>query len=175
MLLRLPDFVDPWRLADVGKRLEGDVSLGRFSRLAQLVLSSAGDAVYTLDFFRDRQKRACVKLHVSAAFDMQCQRCMQAMRVEVESHPHLVVVEGIEEAEQLPEELEPLMLEKGRLRPLELLEDEILLALPQVPMHAEGECAVKLATAPMEEVEPKAGEQEENPFAALAALKRHDA
>ncbi|MDP1159869.1 YceD family protein, partial [Klebsiella variicola] len=50
----------------------------------------------------------------------------------------------------------------------ELIEDELLLALPLVPRHAN--CPQPLPGAG-EQAEPEA-EQRPNPFAALAALKR---
>ena len=56
--------------------------------------------------------------------------------------------------------------------PLDLIEDELILAIPPAPRHPEAECAVKLADYQREpETEaPKAAKV--NPFAVLAELKR---
>jgi uncharacterized protein len=66
----------------------------------------------------------------------------------------MAVVEGLDEARRLPEEIEPVLIDDGRLRPLELVEDEILLALPQVPMHGADDCAVRLVSADSPKMEP---------------------
>jgi uncharacterized protein len=61
-----------------------------------------------------------------------------------------------------------LLLEAPTLKLVELLEDELLLSLPQVPMHALGQCAAAQAGEP----EEAATTVKENPFAVLAELKR---
>ena len=83
---------------------------------------------------------------------------------------NLIAVAGFEEAKRLPEAVEPLLLAEARLRVRDLLEDELLLSLPQVPRHSPGECATdnrkssRLATG-------EAASEAPNPFAKLANLK----
>ena len=43
------------------------------------------------------------------------------------------------DASRVPEELEPVLAPEGRIRVGELVEEELLLTLPIVPLHAEGE------------------------------------
>ena len=76
-----------------------------------------------------------------------------------------------EEADEagLPEGYEPLLLsEDGALRPAELVEDELILAVPVVP--------VKPGTEAMERDWPVREEEQRqaSPFAALARLKKQD-
>lgn len=98
----------------------------------------------------------------------QCQRCLQEMPVKVDSDFSLVVVQGLDEAELLDEELDPLMVEEKGTSLLDLVEDELLLALPVVPLHASCN-GMQFDDEPIIAEEPK-----ENPFAALKALKESD-
>jgi uncharacterized protein len=58
---------------------------------------------------------------------------------------------------------------------LAVIEDELLLSLPLVPMHEEADCSDALnAYQHKREAEESAAEPTQNPFAVLAALKRND-
>jgi uncharacterized protein len=94
------------------------------------------------------------------------------MQLPVQVEFSLSPVSGPVEAENLPDEYDPLMLEDALLHPLDLIEDELILAIPPAPRHTEADCAVNMANYRQEpEVEePEAAEN--NPFAVLAELKR---
>lgn len=103
---------------------------------------------------------------------LECQRCL-----EVYSHPlsvefKLVLVQSEAEAEHLADEYEPLLTDREQIRTAELIEDELMLALPIVAMHAnEDDCSVQLDR--QQGMADEAAEQHKpNPFEALKALKR---
>jgi uncharacterized protein len=73
------------------------------------------------------------------------------------------------EIETLAPEYEPLVSADGRVALKELVEDELLLALPLVPRH-EGDAACGGFTETAADAE--SGEARKNPFAELAKLKR---
>ena len=69
----------------------------------------------------------------------------------------------------MPEGYEPLLLPAdGALRPAELVEDELILAVPVVPVAPGSEALAQDWPASSEEREKA------NPFAALAALRKGD-
>ena len=108
-------------------------------------------------------------LDASAALDVACQRCLQPVRVPLDVHRRILFVPGGEAAAAAVDaEREEDVLPLTRALDLrELVEDELLLALPLVPVHAL--CPEPLAP-------PGSAEEEDvrapSPFAALAALKR---
>jgi len=110
-------------------------------------------------------------LQAKAAIPLTCQRCMGIVitPVEVNRWYRFVANEDIAMAEDDQSE-EDLLVMEPQFDLLAVLEDELLLALPLVPMH--DECPV----APVLHVGEAAiaGESAEkpNPFAALAQLKR---
>jgi len=173
MLSQLPEQADPRRLCEQGKAYEGSVALRDLPRLTPLLTSLEGEAAFALEFDRDEEKRLRIRGKVTADLGLLCQRCMLSMQLPVQAAFCLSPVSGPVEAEGLPDEYDPLMLEAAAMRPLDLIEDELILAIPPAPRHSEAECAVKLADFRMqpEGQEPEAAE--DNPFAVLAELK-HD-
>ena len=173
MLSILPDFADPMRLCTLGKAYDGEVALADLARLSPLLASTEGVAKFGLAFGTDEEHRPVVDVSVRARLALRCQRCMQPMQLEVDSSSRLAVVSGPDEAERLPDELDPLLLEEDRLELRSLVEDELILALPPAPRHRPEECAVTLeawnddvaSDTEMSEAE------RDNPFAALARLK----
>jgi uncharacterized protein len=90
------------------------------------------------------------------------------MSLKVDSGFRLVVVQGYDEAGQVDESLEPLLAEEGSIRLLDLVEDELLLALPAVALHDQCEAPA------FDDGEISVDEPRENPFAALERLKKTD-
>ncbi len=168
MSQHLPEHLDPWRFADLGKRISGSYLLGDLPRLRECLVDSQGEVSFTLEFFRDRQHRACLFGMVEATLMLECQRCLDAMPWQVKSDVSVTFVEGIDEAERLPDELDPELVEDCQVKFRNLVENELLLALPQVPMHPSGKCTGQLG----DESEGSDDAVRENPFAVLTELKR---
>lgn len=173
MLSLLPDFADPLRLCALGKVYEGKLDLADMPRLSPLLTSSEGEAAFALVFDMNADKRPVVTVSVEARLMLCCQRCMQPMPFDVASSTRLGVVSGPDEAERLPDDLDPLLLEQDRLALRSLVEDELILSVPPAPMHPVADCEVSLndwQQAAVERTESDASTRD-NPFAALAALK----
>ena len=110
-------------------------------------------------------------LDVDASVTLQCQRCLQPLGVALHIDRWFRFVGAEDEAARLDEDCEEdVLVASPRFNLLELVEDELILALPLVPMHKA--CPEPLPMAPDEPAtEPVAP----HPFAALAALRRTDA
>ena len=165
---RLPDFIDPMRYADTGRALAGSVPFSRMQRLTDIVSNHDAACEAELRFDVDAQGTRTVQGRVRAQLTLVCQRCLQPMSVRVDAPVSLGIVASEREAEQLAEVYDPLLVSEDPLSLAELLEDEILLALPVFPRHEEGECAAAAGAAQEDEVIPV---EKPNPFAVLARLK----
>jgi uncharacterized protein len=86
----------------------------------------------------------------------------------------LAVIDHEYEQDDLPEICEPVQTENGRLAIASLVEDELLLALPQIPRKP-GLQNVEYSTGGLscETENPQAGEMK-NPFAALRDILKQD-
>ncbi|WP_172838860.1 YceD family protein [Solemya velesiana gill symbiont] len=144
------------------------------TRLASMLESVEGDAEFELRFERDDKRRSRIKGFVKSTMTLECQRCLESMQLAVDAILNLGVIEVPEEAERLPEDVEPVQVEEGLVRLLDLVEEELILAIPQVPMHEPNECRAEVShadEAPPAEQQESVTEQAENPFAVLAGLK----
>ena len=111
-----------------------------------------------------------VWLHLLADADvvLQCQRCLLPLDEAVRVDRHFRFVADEDTAAALDDEMEDEVLALPRsLNLRDLVEDEMLLALPLVPRHDVCPEAVPLQFGDVEEVEEKA-----NPFASLALLRK---
>jgi uncharacterized protein len=172
MLTGLPDHVDPFRLCDQARLFEGRLELANLPRLAEVLVSTEGQASYRIACDRDEQRRARLHGSVDAVLTVVCQRCMGPMRLPVHADFQLAIVRGEAEAEQLPGDYDPLLLEGETLRLADVIEDELLLAVPVAPVHPVEECSNNPADWLPPESEPETDSQRKNPFAVLAGLKR---
>ena len=111
-----------------------------------------------------------LRLALSTRVVLTCQRCLGALDLAVDAERRFGFVEGEAEAAALDADSDDDVLALERTLDLQsLAEDELLLALPLVPMHDACE-------APLVRGEGGEGDEAEaapeHPFAALAALKR---
>ena len=118
-----------------------------------------------------RQPETWLHLGARARIWRDCQRCLEPMALDLEIARALRFVADEATAEALDANSEDDVLALPRSLDLhDLIEDELLLALPVVPMH--GICPHDLpisAGTPVDAVEP---EPAKNPFAVLSSLKR---
>jgi uncharacterized protein len=172
MATGLPLRLDVPRLADQRVELVGRVPLARLERLATALAAPGGEAEVVLRFSRDAIGRALVEGRVQAELPLTCQRCLGRVDLPVTAGIQLVAVSDERAAAALPVEYEPLLLEGREADTAALVEDELLLAVPIVPMHPDPASCGPLAGRR----EPPAGPQDErrNPFAALAGLKERN-
>lgn len=114
-----------------------------------------------------------VWLHLQAKADLPltCQRCMGAViaPVEVDQWYRFVATEDIAMAEDDQSE-EDLLVMEPHFDLLAVLEDELLMALPLVPMHEQCPVTPTLSAGEPDIVSESADKP--NPFAVLAGLKK---
>jgi uncharacterized protein len=128
-----PDWISPNRAAE-GKRIfSGTIPLVRMKRLAALLVDAQGEASFTAAFRTDLDQRIIIDLQVEAALPLICQASLEVYDEPVNRSSELVVVEDDSEQFDLPESYEPVLTENGRLAIARLVEDELLLAIPQIP------------------------------------------
>jgi len=167
-----PDWFDAERAAQAERCFAGEMRLEWMPRVVDLLDSPATTDVIGFDLQArlDEQNNVCLDVRVHGAVPMTCQRTLKRYWQPIDSRSTVAIVASEREAGELPENLEPRLAAEGSIRTVELVEDELLLALPLVPRDPNSE--------PIGEVEEPVGDKTEtgrqNPFAELAALrKRH--
>lgn len=169
---QLPSRVEPYKLAARHERIEGLVALDKLPRLTEEAGVQTGDCYVVLEFGVDAQGRREIRGHLQATLALACRRCLVPLPQEVSSDFLLGMVSDEALAAELPASHEPVLVEKEQLDLLTVVEDELILSLPQVVYHEEAECHVS-AEQLVSKTEGAASESPAatNPFAVLSALK----
>jgi uncharacterized protein len=162
--------IDPW--ADARTELDFSIPLKEFPRLAPQLADTAGDARGSVRFER-RDGIAVADVSVGATMHLLCQRCLAPLEQVVHSRGRVAMVEEGSEAERVPAELETILAPGRRLSVVDLVEEELLLCLPVVPLHEASQC---VTGAPAVASTPHTGQQDrQRPFEQLGELfKRGD-
>lgn len=163
--------LDVDRLSRGEAEIDFDVPLAELPRLRSRIAGISGSVRGTARFGQ-QSGFAVVELSLAGSARLQCQRCMQAMELGIESTTHVALILAEADAADVPEEREPVLALEGRISAGELVEEELLLALPIVPLHEElAECAVSPAAPLLADEAPEHVTQ--RPFEGLAELLRH--
>jgi len=156
------------RLAGAAADIDFSVPLAELPRLRSQLASVEGIVRGRAHFTRE-DGFVVADLTLSGNALLTCQRCLQPMGEPVNSSVRVALITTEGDASRVPEHLEPVLASGGRISVGELVEEELLLALPIVPLHRQpGECAVQADTPVATEQTPEQTTQ--RPFAQLDKL-----
>lgn len=179
MSREFPDWISPARAADGKRVFNGTIALLRFKRLVPLLVEAQGEATFTAAFSRDLDRRVCIDLQTEAALSLLCQASLEVYQEQVQRRSTLVVIESDRELDELSDHCDVVKAEHGRIAIADIVEDELLLGLPQIPRQP-GLRKIDYSTNPGNDPENDTGsraEGQQNPFADLQDLlgrKHHD-
>ncbi|TAN52769.1 MAG: hypothetical protein EPN21_03175 [Methylococcaceae bacterium] len=132
----VPKFIDPFSLIKQQAKLQGTVPVAALQRLSESLMTPDGEVAWTLRF-RRMGSVAAITGNVAATLTLQCQCCLESLTWQVDAPINLGVVSSLDEANLLEEPYEPLLLtDSAQVCLLDIIEDEVILALPIIPQHA---------------------------------------
>ena len=171
MRQQLPKEIDPFRFAQNGRELEGEVALASLSRLADSLHGNDGVVKVSMRFDIDQTGTPFMQGHFETTLSLTCERCMQELKWPLEVNTLLGLVRHEKLTASLADQYEPWVIDDTEMvDPASVVEDELILALPLVPKH-DYDCLPEEAWfSGDKEVEEKP-EKPESPFAVLSALK----
>ncbi len=165
----LPAVIDPLRLAREGARLVGRLPLESMRRLKAACLEARGGVELALQFEQSAQGLGQMRGHIEARLTVRCQRCLEPMGLTLKSEPRAVLLSGEDRQEQLAAGADMIVITKP-VSLVELVEDELLLAMPMMPMHPREACPAAPFLAPDAAADDATSEN--RPFSVLGKLKR---
>jgi uncharacterized protein len=164
----VPETLDAWRQVTARRAIEGRVPMTSLRRLSSLLDGAEGDVTFSLEFDRDSFGIPYVDVRADAELPLVCQRTLERFMLPVRIDQRMGLIRDEAEEAALPPGYEALLVDpSGELGTLDLVEDELILAVPVVPVSPGSE-AVEQEWGDDEIVEAETP----NPFAALAALKK---
>ena len=174
------NIIEPFDLATQRRTLEGRISVSTLSRLIQSLSTADAEEIgryyvdYVLDFGVDEGGAPCIIGTVQTVLPIECQRCMETMEFPLSLKIRLALVKSQQAAQQLPDNYDPLLISQDEEISVEsIIEDELILALPQVAMHEIKDCPKGESFLNTGDGAAENGltSKRENPFAVLAQLK----
>lgn len=183
----LPHYIDPVKLVEQKSILSGCLKLDNMPRLLQCVVSADQDPegldsgtaeagernsiTVELEFYRDEEGLKVMAGRVAGELGLVCQRCLGHKLFQFDVPIALAMVSNDKAAAELPGRYDPLLVNQGPVSLITLIEDEVLLALPAVAYHDEGECRLfEFENGKDEQAQAKT--KSPKPFDILAELKK---
>lgn len=170
--VKLPKVIDPVKSANKRSEYSGVMSASDMPRWSEAV-AGCNDVIHVeAKFEKDAQSLTLFHGTPDTSAQLICQRCNSLLEQTVHVDFCFTPVQGpdIDELE-LPEAYEPVEVdEHGEVNLLQLFEDELIISLPIVPLHAEDACTVTEDDMTFGKLKPE--QERQNPFAVLQELKR---
>jgi uncharacterized protein len=114
------------------------------------------------------EKRTTVEVSVVGSLVLPCQRCLRPCESPLDETALLIVV--ADDREEVPGGFEPVLGDAERLSVTELVEEQMLLGMPLVPMHEDDDGCLD-AAAPVTTVDKDStADDRQKPFANLREL-----
>jgi len=160
---KLPEKIDPKRLAHQGTTLRGEIPAASLERLGA-AFEIRKPASVELHFAFSSERRPLITGNVSARIASTCQRCLQEFETTVSADVDVEIGEAPRDADQ---DFELVLAADEALRLVDFVEDELLLEAPMIPVHPTSACAAPAAGA---DETPQEDEGPRRPFAELQDL-----
>jgi uncharacterized protein len=154
-------------------RFEGEIELSELKRLGEMLYPGSAaqrerKIALSFEFTRSEFDVPMLAGHLQTRLALECQRCLQSLELPMDLDFKLLVDAGDDIVGHGSEDT--LYSEDGYIDITEVVEDELILAIPLVALHADSACNSnwQASASATESTKP------ENPFAVLQQLKTTD-
>lgn len=146
----------------------GDIPLSKMPRLSSLVVQDDTKIAVTFEFGTNTYQHAAITGHYKADLSVECQRCMEPMVQSIDQDFELLIDATEDDIQSF--EVDTVYTSEGYLDVFEVIEDELILALPIITMHEDTSCNRYLQP----DVTQNQVVEKNNPFDVLKTLKGKD-
>ncbi len=142
----------------------GNVKLNKMSRLLDVLAGSDGKADFSIQFDRAARLLGKAKVSVDTDLPLICSVTGKEFLFHVEINSTIGFIDDLAYEEFIGDDMEASWVENGFVKPLEIIEDELIIAVPDAPF------AEDFANEVEQEVVNKT-DNKPNPFDVLKSLK----
>ncbi len=143
----------------------GEFSLPQLPRLSTLVVKDDAEIRVRFEFTENRYQHPSIRGHIETRLQLECQRCLKPMSQSLDFDFDLLIDASDDDVQSF--QTDTVWTDDGYLDVLEVVEDELILALPLISMHEDVSCHQHWQPDSL----PEPDEGRNNPFAVLATLK----
>jgi uncharacterized protein len=132
--------IDAFQFSRLKERREGELAVADFARLGEELADRSGTIRWALQGGADALGHPQLTMSVSATVRLMCQRCLSPFAFEVAAESVLVLAKDDAAADEidamLADDSIDVIVGSKAMNVLELIEDEVLLAILLSPKHA---------------------------------------
>lgn len=161
------DLVNAVELAGRAARLERRLALTQMPRVAEAGALEGTHVTAQLEFGHF-EGRVTVAVTVRGELTLTCQRCLKSCTCGLEEAAALVVVGR--DTDEVPGGYEPLLADPEKLSLIGLVEEQVLLGMPLVPMHMDASSCSTATVALDAAGDDATADEKQRPFANLRQL-----
>ena len=129
-----PGVIDSLQFSGAALEKRGLLGMLELLRLAQMQGSTEG-LEYHLRGGRTGTGRPCLRISVKGCVQLLCQRCLDPLPVSIAVDAELQLAESLSEISEADDDIDRVLASR-RMDIAQLVEDEVILALPMAPRHA---------------------------------------
>ncbi len=142
----------------------GSFQLSQLSRLSSLVIANGAEIKLNFVFSTTAYHHPSITGHIDTELLVECQRCLEPMVHPVSLDFALLIDASDDDVKSF--QMDTVYTDDGYLDLFEVIEDELILALPVISMHDDPTCNKHWQPDSVEQVVEK-----NNPFSVLETLK----
>jgi uncharacterized protein len=135
-----------------------------FPRIREIATNTNDKVKVNLSFYIENNKIPCVEGNIELEVALDCQRCLEEVKLKLTPKFKLAFIIHENQAEGLDSSFETILNADEEFSTIEFITDEVLISVPMIPTHSY-ECQSYKDKSPTIEQKRK------NPFAILEQLK----
>ncbi len=164
-----PTFIDPDLFAKLDRSISGVLDFSKLDRFRDLARYDNQEINYLMSFFYDEENRCCIEGKAKVTIKLECKRCLNLFSYEIDTTFRLYPVKN-DEVSHLSKQLDVVAMENGLISVAGIVEDELILSLPEIPRHADNDPNCQsLQVACLLEYDVR---QQKSPFSVLKGLEQ---
>jgi len=165
--MKLPEKLKLFNFARKELIFSGEYQIKDFPELEKIANNKTDQVKVSLSFSFENDRTPCISGVISAGVALSCQRCLENIILDLNINFNLGFVRNEGQGAGLDSRFELYVTEDDELSTIELISDEVLLAIPMVPLH-DYDCATYRDTEQVVE------QEKQNPFAILKNIQIAD-
>ncbi len=131
-------------LAERRANICSEFKLAELARLSDYLHADQGTVTVSFGFAVGGSSWQALSLSYEAKLTVVCQRCLEPFELEIKDRVEFGIIARESMEQYLPEQVEPIVVRDDRFSPQALVEDELIVAVPFAPKHADKQCGGKM-------------------------------
>jgi len=169
--VKIPVKINPAKSAQHELSYDGIIEQSEFSRLGKALKELVGQIEVKIHCKEDHQGLVVISGDVKTKVWLTCQRCNDDLGLDLDLSFAYSPIKMGADSDGIPDHYEPVELdEDGEINIRTLIEDELILMIPIVPMHDEASCHYSEEAQSFGEIDEQ--DEKPNPFDILKQLKK---